>query len=1171
MNRALPTLLNSRVHTASKLLLLIFAALVSFTLLPSAFGQTSSGSVQGLVKDPTGAVVSGANVTIVSSTTGLTRSTKTDSGGSYALLDLSPGQYQITAEAPGFARTEQRVVVAVGSRIGLDLALTVGKGNEVVEVVGGGGTVVNIVNQEVSSVVTSEEIAQLPTLTRNPYDLVATAANAQQDSQAGVGDARGAGYSLNGQRSASTSILLDGGENVDLYTATVGQTVPLDSVQEFRVVSNGMTAEYGRASGGVVNVVTKSGTNAFHGSAYEFNRVAALSSNTYQNSSNSLPKGGFTRNQFGFSIGGPIKKDKLFFFNNTEWVRVRSSAPFITVVPDPAFIAAANSNTQSFFSAYGKLRSNLTTVGVATQADVVGAPGFSAGPALAALPGSTPIWDTVTYNVPGDAGGGAPQNTYMTVGRVDLNISDKTQLFGRYALYNEKDFDGYINTSPYVGYETGQKNLDNNFLLSVNHTFGTSFLSNTRLIFTRLNGPVQPLGAAPVGPTLYFSNSAGATFAGDRIAFPGYNEYTPGNAIPFGGPQNLGQIYQDFSYVHHSHTFRFGGQYIRLQDNRLFGAYEEAVEALSTGGGSTAYDNFLNGNLSLFQAAVDPQGKFPCSYDPTTGAQVVTPACTVTLPVSSPSFSRSNNYNDSAIYGQDTWKVTHRLTLNLGLRWEYYGVQHNRNPNLDSNFYYGSGSDIFTQIRNGSVQIAPKSPVGGLWQPQKKNFGPRFGFAYDVFGDGKTSLRGGYGIAYERNFGNVTYNVIQNPPAYAVLALTPLDVGGPIPVTNSNAGPLAGSSGSKALPRVSLRHVSQNIKTAYTEQWNFGLEREIAPSVIASLGYDGARGIHQYSISNINEQGFAQIYLGDTSPNFRLNNQYSNVNNRGSQGDSYYHAMVAALRGTKKGIQWNANYTYSHSIDTLSSTFSDEVVNNGLGYVDPFNPGLDKGSSDYDARHRVSISAVVPIPFFNNSSSGFLKNALGGWQFAPIYNYRTGYPFSVFDCTNSISPYNCPRGDVIPGAKVPKSGSAGPDLGGNLFNYMNVPGIPGDYAGPQFYPGTTNPLPLTGSNLPTCTGLYHSGCSFPSNMLRRNAFVGPGNWNLNLGVYKDFKLTERVGLQLRGEFFDLTNHKNFYVLGFGYGGADFSSGSTIVQAVKGGYGNPFDDHRNLQLALKLTF
>lgn len=1139
------------------------------------FGQTGTGSVEGLVKDPSGAVVTGAKVTVVNLDTQLARTDTSNPSGLYTFIALPPGRYSLNVEAKGFAGTQERVEITVGSNIRRDITLSVGAASTVVEVVAQAGAVVNTINQEVSSVVNATQIAQLPTLTRNPYALVATAANAQQDSQAGVGDLRGAGYALNGQRSASTSILLDGGENVDLFTAAVGQTVPLDSVREFTVISNGMTAEYGRASGGVVNVATNSGTNAFHGSAYEFNRVAALAANTYDNVASGTKKAGFTRNQFGFSLGGPLVKSKLFFFDNTEWIRVRSSTPWKTQIADPAFIAAASSNTQAFFTAFGKLRPNLTQIGTVPVSGL----GITPGPRLSTYAATgNPVFDTVTYNIPADAGGGRPQNTAMTVARVDFNISSNTQLFGRYALFNEKDFAGVINTSPYVGYETGETNLDNSGMLSLTHTFTANLVSNTRLLITRLNGPVDPLGSAPVGPTLYLRNSAGARIAGQLVAFPGYNEYTPGSAIPFGGPQNLIQIYHDMSFVHGPHTFRFGGQYIYTQDNRVFGAYEEAVEALSATSTSTAFENFLSGNLALFQAAVYPQGKFPCLRDPNTGSPVVTPECTVTLPVGPPQFSRSNIYNDGAVYGQDTWKLTSRLTLNLGLRWEYYGVQHNRNSNLDSNFYYGSGATIWNQIRNGSVQIAPQSSVGGLWAPQKHNFGPRVGFAYDVFGNGRTSLRGGYGIAYERNFGNVTYNVIQNPPNYAVLSLTPADVNGTIAVTTNNAGPLSGSTGSKALPRVSLRHVDQNIKNAYTEQWNLSLEREVKPNVVASLGYNGARGIHQYSITNLNESGFAPLYLGDTTPNIRLNTQYSNINNRGSKGDNYYHALVSAIRGRVKDLQFNGNYTYSHSIDTLSSTFSDEVQNNGLGYLDPFVPGLDRGSSDYDARHRVSLNAVVPLPFFKNSSNGFLKQALGGFQFAPIFTYHSGYPFTVFDCSNSASPYNCPRADVALGVKVPKGGSAsGPDTGLNVFNYMTLPAIVGDYSGPAFIPGTTTPFPITASNLPSCTGLFGQGCSFPSNMVGRNSFVGPGNWDLIFGIYKSFKITERVNMQLRGEFFDLTNHKNDYVVGFGEGGADISSlptnanGQPIIQSKRGGYGNPFDDHRNVQLALRVTF
>ncbi|MFY9645350.1 MAG: carboxypeptidase regulatory-like domain-containing protein [Terriglobales bacterium] len=1160
----------------------LLASVILLSLASTVYGQISAGSIQGTVKDPSGAVVSGATVTIVKIDTQFTRNETTNANGLFSFNALSIGEYRLTVQARGFSIFSESFELLVGSHLDQEIGLSVGSEATTVEVTSGGSAAVNTVNQEVSSVVNSAEIAEFPTLTRDPYDLVATAGNAQQDSQAGLGDSRGVGYSLNGQRSASTNIMLDGADNVNEFDTSVGQTVPLDSVEEFRVVTNGMTAEYGRASGGVVNVATKAGSNAFHGTAYEYNRVSALATNTFNNAAFGEPRGGFTRNQFGFSVGGPVVKNKLFFFENSEWIRVRSSAPQTAAVPDPALIAASAPATQTFFSQLGTLRPGLSVLGSPITVTQLFADGITPGPLLTAYGGPNcsaadsyancpaPAFDNVTWNAATDDGAQAPQNTLETVARVDYNLSDKTQLFARYSYYGESDFAGYVNTSPYSGYDTGQTYRDNAFLLSLTHSFTNNVLTNVRLVFTRLNN-LQPLGTRPAVPSLNISLSSIGSIGGTSVAFPGIGG---GGGLPFGGPQNLAQFYDDVSWVHRKHTFRFGGQYIYTQDNRAFGAYEEPEEALASesGGYTEAFDNFLAGQIDSFQGAINPQGVYPGG--------------TVTLPVGPPSFSRSNIYNDLAFYGQDTWKVTSRLTLDLGLRWEYYGVQHNKNANLDSNFYPASGDNIFENIALGTVQVAPKSPIGGLWAPQKHNFGPRIGFAYDLFGNGKTSLRGGYGIAYERNFNNVTYNVIQNPPAQGVVSVQAANLGLPfLPIYTSIAGPLSGSTGTVTLPPVELRYLDNHIKTAYTEQWNLGFERELDRNLVFDLGYSGARGIHQYSISNINDSYFAPEYLGTDNAPYTLNTQYTNINKRGSEGDSYYHALVATVRGKLKFATLNANYTWSHSIDTLSSTFSDEVATNGLGYTDPFSPATDRGTSDYDARHRIALSAVVPLPFYKNSSNKALQETAGGWQFAPIFTYHTGNPFTLYDCEYSQAYYNCPRAEVVPGSVVPKSGSAGQYDGNNLFDYLTVPastpsspdGGAYEYAGPTLIPGTTTPFPVQDSALPTCTGLGHQGCSYPSNMLGRNSFVGPGNWNLNFGAYKEFQVTERTKLQFRSEFYDLTNHKNFYVYGFGFGGADAPfqptnpEGYPIVQAKKGGFGNSFDDHRNIQFALKLIF
>ena len=227
--------------------------------------------------------------------------------------------------------------------------------------------------------------------------------------------------------------------------------------------------------------------------------------------------------------------------------------------------------------------------------------------------------------------------------------------------------------------------------------------------------------------------------------------------------------------------------------------------------------------------------------------------------------------------------MTPRLTLNLGVRWDYYGVQHNSDPNLDSNFYLGTGSNLYQQVRNGTVQIAGQSPVGGLWTKDTNNFAPRVGFAWDIFGDGSTSLRGGYGIGYERNFGNVTFNVIQNPPNYAVVSIqNGVDVP-TLPIYTDNAGPLAGT-GTKAIPNASLRAVQQNLPTAYSQFWSAAIDRQVMRNSVLSLEYAGSKGSGLYDIANLNDAGYGSAFMGDARVQNRINYQYSNINYRGGSG-----------------------------------------------------------------------------------------------------------------------------------------------------------------------------------------------------------------------------------------------------------------------------------------------
>src|SRR5262249_11361608 len=837
-------------HIATAVILCLFSVV--------ALAQRETGTISGTVTDSTGAIIANGKITVKSSSHGAIRTATTNQTGSYSVADLQPGRYEITVEAQGFTVLKGTVEVNVGSITRFDAALKVGSATETIEVKAEAEPAkVNVENQTLSTVISAREVTELPSLTRNIYDFVKTSGNV---SEGGYGSAaaggsgltmRGAGVSINGQRAASTDLLLDGTENVDIFGAGVGQSVPLDSVQEFSVLTNNFTAEYGRAGGGVVNVATKSGGNNYHGSVYEFNRVSALASNTPENNDTidlatgkPVKKSVFTRNQFGYSFGGPIKKDKMFFFSSTEWTRIRSNAETIRLMPDAAFIAASNANTQNFFTALGARRSNLTSLGVITQAQVVNAidPTHVATGAFFSLPGTTPVFDKVSYAVPSDAGAGIPQNTYSMVNRFDYNFTTNTNMYARYAYSSENDMVGSNNNSPYAGYDTGASQQNHNALVSVTHVFSPSIVSTSKVTYNRFFN-FQPLGTAPVGPTMYFTGTTPLKVLGTTVDLPGYSAESPGNAIPFGGPQNLYQLSQDLSWTKGNHQFRFGGAYVHMRDNRVFGAYQEAVEDLSTGSKVAGFNNFVTGNLKDFQAAINPQGKFPCPRNPATGTVTSDPAllagCTVTLPVGQPAFNRNNRFNDASLYAQDAWKLFPRLTINAGLRWEYFGTQHNANPMLDSNFYFGPGNTFFDRIRSGSMQLAPNSPIGELWKPSYGNFAPRIGFAWDPLGDHKPSTRGGYGISYERTFGNVTFNVIQTPPNYFVLGITAGDPGFPtLNITPNNAGPLAGT-GSKLLPRSTGRIVDPNIPTAYAEFWSLTVEREVAKNTMVGVDYTG--------------------------------------------------------------------------------------------------------------------------------------------------------------------------------------------------------------------------------------------------------------------------------------------------------------------------------------------
>jgi outer membrane receptor protein involved in Fe transport len=1106
------------------------AALAIVVLIPAlAAAQTESGKITGTVTDQSGAVLPGVNVTAKSVERASVRSTVTNAQGEYVFAGLVPGQYEVTAELSGFATKQTRTTVAVGATVAVNIGMTVGQQTEVVTVVGETAAQINTSTQDIATTVTETQIRELPTITRNPYDLVQLSGQASRDTESD----RGTGYAINGARSASTNILLDGSANNDDFTATVGQQVPLDSVQEFSVITSNFSAQYGRASGGVVNVATKSGTNQFRGTVYEFFRNDALAANSFDNNANEIEPGTFDRHRMGFSLGGPLVKDKVHFFASGEYIRVRSSDTQISWVPTPEFIAASGAATQSFFSAYGGGAQRTGTI--LTRDQVSAIVGTAAGP-FNSLPGSLPIFARVEKTLPIDAGGGAPQDQYQAVGRLDFSLSASTQAYLRYAYQDQETEPGTNASSPYDGYDTGLTQNNHNVLGSLTHVFSPTLTSQTKVSWTKVAND-QPLNGEP-GPTLYMNPTTAVRLQGYRIAFPGYLPWNPGSAIPFGGPQKQLSFYQDFNLVKGRHDFRFGGYYMHMNDDRTFGAYANSVQSLNTTSAALpSLDNFVRGQIRRYQGAINPNGY---------------PGGTYTTPVGFPSFTSYNKYDEFALYANDTWSITDRLKLNLGVRYEYFGPQKKSEPKYDSNFYYSdagcsvnssSPTQLIDCIRGGKVFPSNESPVGQLWANDWNNFAPRVGFAYDLSGNGKTSLRGGYGMAYERNFGNVTYNVLFNPPQYLVASIdAPTDT--PVlPIYTDNQGPFGGVAGvTKPIPAGSLRHVDQNIETAYSHFYSLSLQHELFANTVVSVEYTGSTGRKLYDLADPNKRGAALVYQGVGTANQRPITQYAAFNTRGNRGQSQYHGVTFGLDSRRigsTGLQFNAKYTLSQAKDNLSSTFSDSGANYNLGFLDAFDPMLDYGYAEFDIRHRLVASFIWELPLFRNSE-GAVRTILGGWQLAGLVTARSGRPFTLWDCTNGLG--YCMRAQDPVGIDKNATGGSATD-NPNEFTLLDLQPIV-SAAG-----GYVNPI----------TGNSDFG-PYPADMTKRDAFRGPGAWYFDLSLSKRFRFGSRYAVQLRFEAYNVFNHSNMYV---NAANADISSFTTIT-----GFK---DDNRRIQLGAKFEF
>lgn len=1216
------------------------------------YGQVSTSTITGTVTDPSGALVPAAKVTAKNEATGVIYQMNTTSGGNFSFNSVIPGQYTITVSKTGFKNfTSVRNVLTVGVPLVVDARLQLGTGSETVEVQSSYERI-ETTSAQISDIIPEKQVRNLPLNGRNPLTLLTLEPGVVQRTN----NSAGSDTHVFGSRDRAHNVTVDG---IDANESTVPnpqsniQRLTPDNVQEFRTVTLDATAELGRNSGANVMVATRPGTNAFHGDAYWFHRNTALNANEWFNNYVKATKPALRLHQFGGDIGGPIFKDKTFFFFSYQRSQIIQTEPIsatnVGVLGAPALYTpnllnngifrflrgtvtvngkSFTQNSPGLVDASGNLLPGVPVCGGGVTGNCVDsynifAPAnFAAGvtgpdPAIMAALKTLPAPNA--YNL-GDGFNRAifnwnPPSKFIGPGylvRIDHRFSDNDNIFGRYlqSYFNTQQGD-FLNARPevYPGFpplgEVGR--LGRNLAVSWRHTFNPNLVNEftfgfNRFVFDFSFGESNPnFGDLTKNPPWFddciYGSMIGSS-SSEGIDAPLCASPHTKRAI------TTPQFIDNLSWSHGAHTIRTGFNFRFYEHNDSRGFFGSQILApgilfrrsvrpsgfknLPTGTGaskpnSTDVNALQEAIITLFGMPSAIQQGFSADF----GANQYTASRYATV------YTRAHQYD---LYVQDEWRLRQNLTLNAGVRWEY------NPPAFDA-------KNTFTpdKAMDGSQGLVTFVKSDGWYKNSNLgSIGPRIGLAYSP--DSKTAIRVGYAWLFDTISTFQVTAMAGKVPGFALQCVTNIGTGGIVSSVSAGCVAPAGTGNfistgfpttvpaPTATPSAALFQPAQvngaapnvgafdpNLKNPSVHEWSLTVQRELPWRIVGEVGYVGKRGTHLYRAYDLNQINikpeflaafnqartgavptlFAQMLGGtaaattflsssssinDLNTNdvgdfatrvdrtnivangfpanyFRPNPQFTQIFFQDSGGDSYYHALIVAMRRRfEGGLDFGLSYTFSKSIDDMSVDPTGASTSGGLSTTNSRTPTdihnflLDRSLSDFDNRHILLMNLLYELPFgrgktFANGAPGWLNHIIGGWSFSGIFNFQSGEPYTITSGSRTAN-----------GGHVSSVQVVGPlDLG----NLQFVPGT----EGPVMY--QTGPLITNAAdphfNCRNVTGTQTFFCIPPpgQNGQGRNFVQGPSFWNLDSGLMKNFRMTERVNLQFRAEFFNILNHTNF--------------------------------------------